>query len=69
MVVRVDGRRPPMKGDTIHVRPQVGHVHLFDATSGARWATRAIAASHARRVALAGRPIRRQQPAAPARDR
>ncbi len=36
MVLRVDGRRPPMKGDTIHVRPQPGHVHLFDATSGAR---------------------------------
>ena len=42
MVVRVDGRRPPMKGDTIHVRPQVGHVHLFDATSGARLGDKAI---------------------------
>jgi multiple sugar transport system ATP-binding protein len=36
IVVRVDGRRPPMKGDTVYVRPQTGHVHLFDATSGLR---------------------------------
>ncbi|WP_285728033.1 ABC transporter ATP-binding protein [Psychromicrobium xiongbiense] len=36
IVVRVDGRRPPLKGDKIYVRPQTGHVHLFDATSGLR---------------------------------
>ena len=42
MVVRVDGRRPPMKGDTIHVRPQIGHVHLFDATTGARLGDKAV---------------------------
>lgn len=42
MVVRVDGRRPPLKGDTIHVRPQVGHVHLFDATSGLRLGDKAV---------------------------
>ncbi|MBT1004384.1 sn-glycerol-3-phosphate ABC transporter ATP-binding protein UgpC [Paenarthrobacter sp. DKR-5] len=36
IVARVDGRRPPMKGDTVFVRPQVGHVHLFDTTSGLR---------------------------------
>ncbi|SEE79520.1 carbohydrate ABC transporter ATP-binding protein, CUT1 family [Arthrobacter alpinus] len=45
MVVRVDGRRPPMKGDTIHVRPQVGHVHLFDATSGARLGDKSVTRS------------------------
>ncbi|WP_026550509.1 sn-glycerol-3-phosphate ABC transporter ATP-binding protein UgpC [Arthrobacter sp. Br18] len=38
MVVRVDGRRPPMKGDTVYVRPEQGHVHLFDTTSGLRLA-------------------------------
>jgi multiple sugar transport system ATP-binding protein len=38
MVARVDGRRPPMKGDTVYVRPEQGHVHLFDSTSGARLA-------------------------------
>ncbi|TDK26372.1 sn-glycerol-3-phosphate ABC transporter ATP-binding protein UgpC [Arthrobacter crusticola] len=38
MVARVDGRRPPMKGDTVFVRPEQGHVHLFDTTSGARLA-------------------------------
>ncbi|NYE96303.1 multiple sugar transport system ATP-binding protein [Psychromicrobium silvestre] len=36
IVARVDGRRPPMKGDTVHVRPQQGHVHLFDSSSGLR---------------------------------
>ncbi|MHA7264467.1 ABC transporter ATP-binding protein [Arthrobacter sp. TMN-37] len=38
MVARVDGRRPPMKGDTVYVRPEQGHVHLFDTASGARLA-------------------------------
>ena len=38
MVARVDGRRPPMKGDTVHVRPEQGHVHLFDTASGERLA-------------------------------
>ncbi|KAD3514847.1 ABC transporter ATP-binding protein [Arthrobacter yangruifuii] len=41
MVVRVDGRRPPLKGDTLHVRPQKGHVHLFDTSSGERLAEQA----------------------------
>ena len=36
MVVRVDGRRPPMKGDHVFVRPEQGHVHLFDTTNGLR---------------------------------
>ena len=35
-MARVDGRRPPMKGDTIYVRPQSGHVHLFDTKTGLR---------------------------------
>ncbi|WDF33809.1 sn-glycerol-3-phosphate ABC transporter ATP-binding protein UgpC [Arthrobacter agilis] len=38
MVVRVDGRRPPMKGDTVYVRPEPGHVHLFDTQNGLRLA-------------------------------
>ena len=38
MVARVDGRRPPMKGDTVYVRPEQGHVHLFDTSSGLRLA-------------------------------
>lgn len=41
MVVRVDGRRPPMKGDTLYVRPQQGHVHLFDTSNGERLADQA----------------------------
>ena len=36
IVARVDGRRPPMKGETIWVRPQSGHVHLFDTKTGLR---------------------------------
>lgn len=36
IVARVDGRRPPMKGEAIYVRPQSGHVHLFDTKTGLR---------------------------------
>ncbi|MGP0224718.1 MULTISPECIES: ABC transporter ATP-binding protein [unclassified Paenarthrobacter] len=36
IVARVDGRRPPMKGESIFVRPQQGHVHLFDTKTGLR---------------------------------
>jgi multiple sugar transport system ATP-binding protein len=36
IVARTDGRRPPAKGDTVHVRPAAGHVHLFDTTTGER---------------------------------
>ncbi|WP_087104112.1 ABC transporter ATP-binding protein [Brachybacterium nesterenkovii] len=36
VIARVDGRRPPMKGETVHFRPKQGHVHLFDVKSGAR---------------------------------
>jgi multiple sugar transport system ATP-binding protein len=36
IVARVDGRRPPMKGEVIYVRPQSGHVHLFDTKTGER---------------------------------
>jgi multiple sugar transport system ATP-binding protein len=36
IVARTDGRRPPMKGDTVWVRPQQGHVHLFDTKTGLR---------------------------------
>jgi multiple sugar transport system ATP-binding protein len=36
IITRVDGRRPPLKGDTVHVTPRVGHVHLFRTTDGQR---------------------------------
>jgi multiple sugar transport system ATP-binding protein len=36
IVARVDGRRPPMKGESLWVRPQSGHVHLFDTKTGER---------------------------------
>ncbi|HXD29199.1 MAG TPA: sn-glycerol-3-phosphate ABC transporter ATP-binding protein UgpC [Arthrobacter sp.] len=36
MVLRVDGRKPPFKGDTMHVQPKTGHVHMFDTRTGLR---------------------------------
>jgi len=36
IIARTDGRRPPMKGETVHFRPKADHVHLFDATNGQR---------------------------------
>ncbi|HEX6920880.1 MAG TPA: sn-glycerol-3-phosphate ABC transporter ATP-binding protein UgpC [Actinomycetes bacterium] len=39
IIARVDGRRPPAKGETVHFAPTPGHVHLFSTTSGERLAT------------------------------
>ncbi|MGY1802182.1 ABC transporter ATP-binding protein [Blastococcus sp. SYSU D00922] len=36
ITARVDGRRPPAKGEVLHVTPREGHVHLFDVGSGER---------------------------------
>jgi len=36
IIARVDGRRPPLKGEVFHVTPRSGHVHLFDVDSGER---------------------------------
>jgi len=36
IIARVDGRRPPAKGEVFHVTPRHGHVHLFDVASGER---------------------------------
>jgi multiple sugar transport system ATP-binding protein len=36
IIARVDGRRPPGKGEVVHVTPRRGHVHLFDVGSGER---------------------------------
>jgi multiple sugar transport system ATP-binding protein len=35
-VVRTDGRRTPRMGDTVFVKPRVGHHHAFHAVSGVR---------------------------------
>jgi len=35
-IARVDGRRPPSKGETVYLAPKQGHVHLFDSESGLR---------------------------------
>jgi multiple sugar transport system ATP-binding protein len=36
IIVRVDGRTPPAKGETIHLQPKGDHVHLFNTESGLR---------------------------------
>ncbi|MCS6712588.1 sn-glycerol-3-phosphate ABC transporter ATP-binding protein UgpC [Brachybacterium sp. EF45031] len=36
IIARVDGRRPPQKGETVHFRPKQDHVHLFDVATGER---------------------------------
>ena len=38
-IVRVDARKPPMKGETIHLRIRQGEEHMFDQASGARVST------------------------------
>ncbi len=34
IVVRVDGRTPPARGQRLHIAPKLQHVHLFDTASG-----------------------------------
>ena len=36
VIARVDGRRPPGKGDVVHLAPSPGHLHLFSSTTGER---------------------------------
>jgi multiple sugar transport system ATP-binding protein len=36
IIARVDGRRPPMKGETVQLTAKEGHVHLFSPDSGLR---------------------------------
>ena len=37
IIARTDGRRPPTRGETVHLMPSsAGHVHFFDIASGAR---------------------------------
>jgi multiple sugar transport system ATP-binding protein len=36
MIVRVDARAVPMKGDTLYVKPRASETHLFSASSGER---------------------------------
>ena len=35
-LARVDGRRPPQRGEKIRLVPKAGHIHLFDASTGVR---------------------------------
>jgi len=36
VIARVDGRRPPEKGQTVHLTAKEGHTHLFNGESGLR---------------------------------
>jgi multiple sugar transport system ATP-binding protein len=36
IIARVDGRRPPEKGQTVHLKAKEGHTHLFNGESGLR---------------------------------
>jgi multiple sugar transport system ATP-binding protein len=36
IIARVDGRRPPMKGESVTLAPKQGHVHLFSTETGER---------------------------------
>jgi multiple sugar transport system ATP-binding protein len=39
MIARVDGRRPPAKGEDVWFAPKQGHVHLFSTVTGERLPT------------------------------
>ncbi len=37
IIARTDGRKPPTRGETVHLVPSgSGHVHFFDMTTGLR---------------------------------
>ena len=36
VIARVDGRKPPAKGEAVHFAPASGHLHLFSTTTGER---------------------------------
>ncbi|WP_300344959.1 sn-glycerol-3-phosphate ABC transporter ATP-binding protein UgpC [Nesterenkonia sp.] len=36
LIVRVEGRRPPQKGETVYIKPSADYVHLFDVETGLR---------------------------------
>jgi multiple sugar transport system ATP-binding protein len=36
VIARVDGRRPPAKGDTVEFAPKPDHVHVFSTATGER---------------------------------
>jgi multiple sugar transport system ATP-binding protein len=38
LIARVDGRRPPVKGETVHLAPRRDHLHLFSGVTGERLA-------------------------------
>jgi multiple sugar transport system ATP-binding protein len=39
VIARVDGRKPPEKGESVNFAPEAGHVHLFSTTTGERLPT------------------------------
>jgi len=39
VIARVDGRKPPEKGESVNFAPKPGHLHLFSTTTGERLPT------------------------------
>jgi multiple sugar transport system ATP-binding protein len=39
VIARVDGRKPPGKGESVNFAPMPGHLHLFSTTTGERLPT------------------------------
>jgi multiple sugar transport system ATP-binding protein len=39
IIARVDGRKPPEKGETVYFVPKQGHIHLFSTETGLRLPT------------------------------
>ena len=39
IIARVDGRKPPAKGEQVQFAPKQGHLHLFSTETGERLAT------------------------------
>ena len=35
-IARVDGRRPPEKGEVLYLKPKQGHIHMFNPETGLR---------------------------------
>jgi multiple sugar transport system ATP-binding protein len=36
LIARVDGRRPPQPGHTVHLAPRAAHTHVFSRRDGLR---------------------------------
>ena len=61
ITLRVDARRPPMKGETIHIQIDPAEVHVFSTESGLRVSGDAVASGTSTGGAPAGGATRVSQ--------